>query len=176
MEIWNECWALVRTNITSLWTHSSADVATRVNSWPKNRNIACFWPLAVCKSDLVNIVCIFLINRFWLVGSAPPLAPFLFWLRVLMWKKQNFPVALQMEMYVRHTSECYQKSLRKKSEVGDATLDWLWSTNKLNSFYDRNTDGPSTPLLLLSLLSFSFSVSLCQVLNNLGAELVIFSN
>lgn len=36
--------------------------------------------------------------------------------------------------------------------------------------------GASTPLLLLSFLSFSFSVSLCQVLNNLGAELVIFSN
>lgn len=93
-----------------------------------------------------------------------------------MWKKLNFPVALQMELYLRHTSECYQNSPRKKSEVGDATLDWLWSTNKLNSFYDRNTDGPSTPLLLLSFLSFSFSVSLCQVLNNLGAELVIFSN
>lgn len=174
MEIWNECWALVCTNITSLWTHSSADVATRVNSWPKNRNIACFWPLALFKSDLVNVVCIFLINNFWLVGSAPPLAPFLFWLCAHV--KETKLSSRQMELYLRHTSECYQNSSRKKSEVGDATLDWLWSTNKLNSFYDRNTDGPSTPLLLLSFLSFSFSVSLCQVLNNLGAELVIFSN
>lgn len=173
MEIWNECWALVCTNITSLWTHSSADVATRVNSWPKNRNIACFWPLALFKSDLVNVVCIFLINNFWLVGSAPPLAPFLFWLcaHVKETKLSSRPPNGAVSAPYFRVSP---KQLEKK--VGDATLDWLWSTNKLNSFYDRNTDGPSTPLLLLSFLSFSFSVSLCQVLNNLGAELVIFSN